>query len=240
MTRTSTPDSLLKILDRQISQWEFRHRMAAQGGEKTRREFAHLEQGPWITISKSLGSGWDEVARSVGTQLGWQVLDRQILDEIAQHTHAREQILSRLDERSIQRLEDATMGLVAADYPGQSAYVLEMRAVMEALAHQGRTILVGRGANWFLNPARGLRVRISAPRSTRAERLAGREGMALSDAERLIEVDDADKTSFIKQVFGRDIEDPEGYDLILNLGSLGAEAAADCILAALRRKLGAV
>jgi cytidylate kinase len=240
MTTTYDPSSLLKILDRQMQQWEMRKRLAEQGGEAARLQFAHLDQGPWITISKSLASGWEEVARRVSGHLGWQVFDREIIEEISQNSNVREMILSRLDERGVRRLEDATLGLALPDYPGQSAFILELRNVIQAVARHGRTILVGRGANWFLDPAYGLRVRILAPLEARSARLERDEAIPAEQARRRIAVDDAQKAEFIRQAFGKDINDPSGYDMILNLGSLAPEAAADCVVAALRRKLGAV
>lgn len=239
MPTTGVPATMLKILDRQMYQWEIQRRLARQGGETARREFAHLKQGPWITISKSLASGWEETAKRVCDDLGWPIYDREILESISEHAHAREMIVSRLDERGIGRLEDATLGLAASDYPGQSAFILEMRRVILALARRGRTILAGRGANWFLDPAYGLRVRIIAPVEARSGRLERTEGLAAGAGRRRIEQDDAEKAKFIRQAFGRDIEDPAGYDLILNLGSLAPGPAADCIVAALRGKLGA-
>jgi cytidylate kinase-like protein len=239
MITTNDPSSMLKILDRQMHQWEIRRQLARQGGETARLGFAHLERGPWITISKSLASGWEQVARHVSDTLGWPVFDKEVLDEISRHAGVREMILSRLDERGVRRLEDAALGLVVPDYPGQSAFVLEMRRVMLALAHQGHTILVGRGANWILDPAYGLRVRIFAPRETRLARVRHAEGLSEEQARRRVEVDDDEKSEFVRQAFGREIDDPAGYDLMLNLGSLVPRAAAECVVAALRCKLGA-
>ncbi len=239
MDKTSDSVKIDRLLDRQMNLWEIRKRLAAEGGEPARRELAHLEQGPWITLSKARASGWEEVARLVADHLGWQVFDHEILDAISRRSHAREAILSRLDEKGIWWLEDTLSRLAAPDYPGQPTFLIEMRKVILALARQGRTILVGRGANWLLEPAFGLRVRMIAPAPERAARLAEREGLEPDRARRRIHEDDVELAAFIRQVYQRDIDDPEGYDLILNLGSLPPDAAADAIVAALRRKLGA-
>jgi len=239
MDTTSDSVNVDRLLDRQMNLWEIRKRLAAEGGEPARRELAHLEQGPWITLSKARASGWEEVAARVAVHLGWQIFDKEILDAISRRAHSREAILSRLDEKGIWWLEDTLSRLAAPAYPGQPAFLIEMRKVILALGRQGRTILVGRGANWLLDPAYGLRVRIIAPAAYRAARLAEREKLSPEGARRRIQEDDTALAAFIRQVYQRDIDDPEGYDLIINLGSLGHEAASDAIVAALRRKLGA-
>jgi hypothetical protein len=51
---------------------------------------------------------------------------------------------------------------------------------------------------------------------------------------------DAAIWGFVRLVFHRDMDDPLGYDMVLNVGTLSAETAADAIVVAIRRKLGAI
>ena len=238
MKATSSTIGMAHLLDRQANLWEIRERLAREGGEPARRELAHLEEGPWITISKSLGADWEPVARHLADQLGWQIYDREILEAIAGETHARQAILARLDEHDVGWLEDTLRRLAVPDDPGQRAFLDHVARVIVTLGRKGRTILVGRGANWILDPGYGLRVRLVAPLESRVETLAAREHLPPARARAKIEEDDAARARFIRQIFGREIDDPTGYDIVLNLGSLAAPAAAEGILAALRRKLG--
>jgi len=114
-----------------------------------------------------------------------------------------------------------------------------MARVILALGRRGRAILVGRGANWLLDPACGLRLRLVSPLPARIARVAAGEGLAPAEARERIRQDDAARARFIRQAYREEIDDPAGYDLILNVGSLAADAAAECVLAALRHKLGA-
>jgi hypothetical protein len=50
--------------------------------------------------------------------------------------------------------------------------------------------------------------------------------------------DDRQQARFVRQVFGRAIDDPCGYDLVLNVAALGPESAVGTICDALRHKLG--
>jgi len=73
MTKEMHPSHIDRMIDRQVALWEVRARVAAEGGEEARARLAHLEQGPWITVSKQLGSGGTDVARRVCELLGWQI-----------------------------------------------------------------------------------------------------------------------------------------------------------------------
>lgn len=239
MKATANSISMEHLLDRQANLWELRKRLAIEGGEPARRELAHLQEGPWITISKSLGVDWEPLAGRLADQLGWQIYDREILESISGETHTRQAILARLDEHDVGWLEDTLRRLAVPDDPGQRAFLDHMVRVIVTLGRQGRTILVGRGANWILDSAYGLRVRLVAPLEARVERVAAKEKLAPARARARIEEDDAARARFIRQTYGRDVGDPTGYDIVLNMGSLSPEAASDAALAALRRKLGA-
>ena len=99
-------------------------------------------------------------------------------------------------------------------------------------------MIVGRGANWFLDPSFGLRVRVVAEFERRVAWVA--EHLELSESEaraRTLEQDNQ-RRSFIRKYFGRDIDDPLGYDLVVNLGDIGVDNAIQLVLQALRLKLG--
>jgi cytidylate kinase len=233
------PDSphIGKIIERQMRLWEMGRRLAEEGGDAAREALVHLRQGPWVTVSRQLGAGGSEIARGLAERLGWQVFDHEIIRLIAAETDSREQILRRLDERSWNQFRDYITQMLIGS-PGRSGYVLEMTRVMWGLAREGNAILLGRGANWFLNPRYGLRLRVIASREYREARLVETRGVGAQDARRMIRESDAEKAAFIRQAFDREIDDPLGYDMVLNLGTLDLETALEVTLQALDRKLG--
>lgn len=227
-----------EMLERQARLWDMRQRQAAQGGEAARRALAHLDEGPWICVSRQIGSGGTEFTRRVADKLGWQVYDREILSSIAEHTHTRETVLSRLDERAIQPLLELVVSWFDPQVPGSIPFHQEVARVVVGLAKKGNAIIVGRGANWLLDDPYGLRVRLVAPVDQRAERIARRDALDPADARRKAEQVDASQRAFIRQVYKREIDDPVGYDLVLNTGSLDVDTAADLTVTSLYRKLG--
>ena len=54
---------------------------------------------------------------------------------------------------------------------------------------------------------------------------------------RRVEEDNVDRAKFMRQVYKQDIDNPLGYDLVVNLGTIALEPAVDLVVAALASKL---
>ena len=226
-----------QLIERQAKMWEMSRRLAEHGGEQARQALAHLDEGPWLTVSRQLGSRGAEVAARLSDSLGWQVFDREIVAAIARETHTKEKIISRLDEHAVGHLNDLLRNLVVPDDLGQAGFLQEMTRVVWALGRQGKAILLGRGANWILNSRFGLRVRLVAPFDQRVAWIAAHEGRTPVEAEKKIRAHDAEQRAFIRQAFGKEIDDAQGYDLTLNMGGVDPEGACATIETLLRAKL---
>jgi cytidylate kinase len=222
------------ILERQGRFRELRNKLRTENAGK----LAGVAEGPWLSLSRQLGSGGIELARRLGHELGWQVYDREIVRVIAENTHTRESVLSQMDEHATGPLKDYFRRLLDSSVPGHLPFMRETMSVVWGLARQGNAVIVGRGANWFLPPATGVRVRTIAPREMRVEAVAREEAVDRPVAQRTVDEDDRRRADFVRQVHRRDIEDPEGYDMILNLGALDLGTAQEIVLAALRRRVG--
>jgi cytidylate kinase len=227
------------LIDRQVSLWDAKKRLPVEGAPPARGAVAPRTEGPWITISTQLGSRGDELAEALGSRLGWQVFDKEILAAIAESTHTREKILSRLDGRAASAFEDYAAHLFVPGDLGRSAFVVELMRVLWAIARHGDAIMVGRGANWMLDPRYGLRVRAIAAIDKRVEWLRRAEAISIAEATRRVEKDNAERARFTRQVYKQDIDNPLGYDLVVNVGTLDIQPTVDVVVAALASKLSA-
>jgi cytidylate kinase len=201
---------------------------------------AEGEEHHWISISRQVGSGGNALARAIGERLGWRVLDREIVAEIAREAHRPEPVIAAHDERPSRPLDDYLSYLIVPGDPGRTRFIEEMVSTIRSLTRSGNAVILGRGANWFLDASRGLRLRVVAPLDYRTEELASRLGLRREDAARRVRELDAEQKTFIRQSFGHDVDDPLGYDMVLNLGAMDADAAAGIVLAALERRFAGV
>lgn len=231
------PGFLDHLIDRHIALLEVRRKLHEESHTGETRIYP-LAKGPWITISKELGSDGEGIARRITDRLGWHLFDREILEAIARTTHCRERFLSRLDERAVGKLDEFFANILMPGMPSQEAFLNEMMQVIWLLGRDGQAVLLGRGANWILDARYGLRVRITAPVGKRVDRIAHTCGLSHVEAQKRVREDDMRRAGFIRQVYGRDIADPLGYDLSLNTSGLGIAACESIILAALEDKIG--
>ncbi len=226
--------SAVELADRQGRFREFR-RLSEQ--ESPARAVA---EGPWIAISREMGSGGGDLARLVGDSLGWAVYDREILSAVALETHHDMLAVERFDEKGVREVGEYFASLILHDDPGQARVVVGLRHVIQRIGREGKAVLVGRGANYVLHPAGGLRIRVVGTPAERAEAIARSAGIAVHEARRRVAASDTAQRDFVRQAFQREIDDAAGYDLILSPLALGLPAAAAAVLSAARVKLGLI
>lgn len=207
-----------------------------RGALEERRVCPESGEHRWVTISRQTGSGGSILGQAIGERLGWRVFDREIVVEIARAMHRSEPLVATHDEHAAGLLDDYLSYLIVPGDPGQTRFLEEMVTTIRSIIQAENAVIVGRGANWFLSPQCGLRLRIVAPLEQRIELLATRLGMRRAEAARKLRELDAEQKAFIRQSFGRDVDDPLGYDVIINLGTLSLESATGIVLAALERK----
>jgi cytidylate kinase len=173
----------------------------------------------------------------VAEKLGWRAYDRELLAQIAAETKSDEVVLSRLDEHGVREFDEYLVGLIVPEDPGQARYLLGVTQVIARLAREGRAVLVGRGANWFLTRTCGLRVRTIGALDARVAQLAREHDLSLPEAGRVAAENDDAQRAFIHQAFHREIDDHTGYDLVLNVLDMGLPAAQETVIAAAKAKL---
>ncbi len=197
--------------------------------------------GPFVTVSRQLGSGGSEVARRVGDRLGWRVLDRELVEQLAERLEVSPKLVELMDETRSNWFREALLSLVEPRLVEQQAYVAVLGKVMLLAAYDGKVVIVGRGANFLLPRSSGLRVLVGAPRAERSRRLAEREKLAATAADRRLDELDQARADFIRRNFGAEVNDPQHYDLVLDSVAFGLEGCVDLVCAALEvkgRKVG--
>lgn len=196
-----------------------------------------VAEGPWITISRQLGSWGLPLAGRVAETLGWKAYDREILAAIAAGTKSHEVLLERYDEHAVREFDEYLAQLIVPDDPGHARYLVELAAVIARIARQGRAVLVGRGAHLVLTPACGLRIRVVGAFDARVAEIARLGDVPPGEARRIVSENDQAQRAFIRQTFRKEIDDPAGYDLVLNVIDMGLDAALQSVLAAAKAKL---
>jgi len=201
-----------------------------------------------ITISRQFGSGGSEVAERVAKALDWQLVDNELVEQVASRAGMSPEEVARREERAPSFVERLTRTLAAQNpelVPPQGGTVRDIEeqnlvrvteSVVSELARHGRVVFVGRAAPAVIGlQADALHVKLVAARNFRAERIRERFGLSAEEAERQLDAVDGQRARYHKEYYQRNWADPLNYHLIINTGLLGLDGAADIILAAVRR-----
>lgn len=204
-----------------------------------------------ITISREYGSGGGEIAARLASRLNWQLVDHEVVYEVARRLGVTVGDAARRDEqaeplveqvlRSFRSVDPTPLSLVGANdaiaSPEAHDYANALRETVLGAAYAGNVVIVGRGGQAILRDWRdALHVRIVAPLAMRVAYVAGREGLDRASAQRRIQKKDQDRQRYLRATHDTRVEDPVHYDITLNTGILDLDSCVDLIALALERK----
>jgi cytidylate kinase len=232
---TREEPKILAAAERQMQAWamteEIAHRaIEAHGPHPTRPRLGH-----YISISREVGAGGSELGARLGEKLGWEVMDKNLLDQMAERYRLSKPMLELVDETTYNWAFNTLGTWVDPKLISHEKYVVHLARVILSRARKGNVIFVGRGAQFLLPRDQGLAVRIIADEKYRLSRIMRQEGFDETSARRLMEEVDRGRNEFVQQFFRRDLNDPHLYDLVIRVDRVGVEAAADLIVAAYDR-----
>lgn len=217
-------------------QWFERRRAERQ--EQTSRARV-LPLGPYVALSRELGSEGEAVAHLLAEQLNWPLFDREIIEAIAEKTHVREELVAQFDEHVRSALDTYLQNLYTGRVFDASKYLYHLSQVLLGLVQFGQAVILGRGANLILPAERGLRARLVAPREARVKNLMREHKLVEKQALHMLEAHDREQRDFFQRHFHRKPDDPCAYDAIINTSAMGIENAATLLRQMLTMKSGA-
>lgn len=204
-----------------------------------------------VTISREYGSGGGEVARRIAQQLGWRLVDHEIVVRVARTLGMSEAEAEARDEhtegfisrllRSMQNVDpNLTMGapvIPVSPEREQEDYQQALSDVVKAAVNDGHVVIVGRSSQALLAERRDvLHVRVIAPLAARVSYVMQREGLDQREAEERIQLKDRDRMRYLQTTQNLQSEDPHLYDLVVNSAILDLDSIALLAITALEDK----
>lgn len=181
-----------------------------------------------LTVSREFGSGGGRIAKMVAEQLGWKLLDSELIEAIARAGHVDPNVVSHFDEHVeswLGRMNRQAMrgaALAAGVVPDKDTcfdpdVMRELsRQIIEQAYADGNCVIVGRGAQCILQRKKDVyHVFIYAPFCSRVNRLRTRLGPGVNVEERISAVD-GDRAHYLRQHFGKEWNNPHLYDLMIS------------------------
>jgi cytidylate kinase len=219
------PRSLEELVDRQARRWEVERRSAVS-----------LPRLPCVALSRLPGSGGTELGLRLADRLNYGFFGVEIVDQSVRERGIQRRLVAGVDEHVRSVIDRHVVDAFRAGAFTESEYLRHVVRAIATLSERGMAVIVGRGAPFIIPPERALRVLAVAPTLARIERRAKSRGLSREQAAKLIEQEDADRRYFLRHHFGVRPEDPTRYDLVVNTGTLGMDAATALVLDALRHR----
>jgi cytidylate kinase len=179
-----------------------------------------------ITISRQIGAGETTIAPAVAEKLGWECVDKQILNREVEETGITLPYLVHFDERMPGKGETIPFSHDA------EKYFHALKEIIQGYARKGNVVLVGRGANFILKDDDALHYRLIADLPYRIRRVMEVRWVNEGPAREIIEQSDRDRAGFVRHYFQADWDDPLHYHALLNTSRLGIETVIERIVTA--------
>jgi cytidylate kinase len=224
---------IVAAAERQMQTW-VRTQELADRAVQSRRQRTAIDLC-FVTVSREAGAGGGQFACELGRRLGWPVLDKNLLDQVAERFHEPRVMLDLVDETPSNWVYDVLGTWMDRRIITHEKYVAHLSRVISTAARHGSVVLVGRGAQFLLPRDKTLAVRVVASEKYRIEQLMRLRGIGFGDARRAMQETDRGRQEFVQRFFRHDASDPRLYDLVLNMERLGQEAAVGLVAAALGR-----
>ncbi|HEX3826998.1 MAG TPA: cytidylate kinase-like family protein [Sporichthyaceae bacterium] len=190
-----------------------------------------------VCISAVDGSGGEQVGPLVAEQLGYRLVNEEIVALAARQAELapaqiadverRKSLINRvLDRLGPTAVATSTMGAYVSpmvdDTPDEAALRDLIRAAIGQVAELGGVVIMAHAGSYALRARRDtLRVFLTASPEARADRLS-------QDAKQLAKLD-ANRADYLKRFYDIGAEQPHHYDVVLNTDHLEPSAAAGII-----------
>ncbi len=169
---------------------------------------------PVITVSRTIGSGGDYVARSVAERLGIELYGSEIINGIAAEANVSTSLMQTLNEK-LDAVDAWIYSAVFGKHVSRDEYVHFLSTVIRGLYHTGG-VVVGRGGHVILAGRDVLRVRIVGSVEACATRISEQDGTSYAEAKRKVQESSKRRGKFIWDLFHSRYNDPTNFDLVVN------------------------
>lgn len=188
---------------------------------------------PVITVCTEPGSGGRLIADEVAKRLNFTLFDKNILVSMANTAAVESRSLDTIEQERPSGVQDFITSLLDKDYVYTGDYVTYLKQQVEIIGKLGRSVIVGRGANFILPPKGRFSVRVMAPLDIRIRNVSFRNGVPLAEAKKRIRKREQRRKAFIRETFHEDIGDVIHYDLIINTARMDLETAVESVIGTL-------
>ncbi len=169
-----------------------------------------------ISFSRKIGVGALEIADLVGEKTGMRVVDREILEHIANDSDLKKKTVDFFDERHPGAFNNFASMLFGERSFTMGDYMRHLISAVYSISDDCPTIFVGRATHLILPRDRVLAVRFISSKKHRIKRVANILDIGESAAEKKLIEEDKKQGDFFKKNLKKKDASPYEFDLVIN------------------------
>ena len=183
-----------------------------------------------ITVGREFGSGGHIIAVKLAEHFGIQLLDSNILAEVAKKSNAREEYLKKYDESARNLFFSRTVNGFS-NSPEEIIAQMQFDYIKQKSDAGESFVVIGRCADYILrkNPAL-VRVFVLGHTEAKIKRTAEREGISEEKAKIRMEQADKRRKYFHNTHSENKWGDSRSYDITVNSSKLGHDSTAELLI----------
>lgn len=205
-----------------------------------RHDYLNRSQTEWrpaITLSPMCGAGGEEVAAKLADYLQphappgcrWSIFDKNLMTKVLEEHGLSEMLADSMPEAK-EPLVTEILNKLRTGHPSAAKIVEHAVETIWRLAEGGYVILVGRAANLVTAELKNVfHVRLVGSLGKRAENTRQARKLERRAAESQVKAEDEAKRLYVRDYFGKDIDDPQHYHIIVNTDHISYENTAQLI-----------
>ena len=194
---------------------------------------------PSICFSRKIGVGALEIADILAKKINYQVVDRKILEHIAENAKLSETTVALYDERYQGKISDLVSFLFGEKSFVASDYSKALFRTIFSIRGLKPTIFVGRGAHLVLPRENTLAVRFISSREHRIKTISDTLNIKEKDAQTALDKFDKDQKKFFSKFFNKKEVSAFDFDLVINCDYIQDPGkAAEIVAIAFKEKFG--
>jgi cytidylate kinase len=208
---------------------------------KKSRDIRTKQKGnsPMICFSRKIGVGALEIADIVAERIGYNVIDREILEHLSGRNRPDDKLAAIVNERCPSEAEDLIAMIFGQKAFTQNEYSRLLFRTIFSFAELGPAIFVGRGAHLILPRNRILAVRLICSKEFRIKKIAKLLKISETAASLRLNHFDIEQKHFFRRIYNLKEAAPYEFDIVINRDYIkGTQQIAEIIITALKEKFG--
>ncbi len=199
---------------------------------------------PFITISKQYGCEGFKLANLLAKRpnlaspapIPWVVMGKEVVEEIAEKKGDTAKFVDALNTSCRSFIRQTIESLLGGRPTEYQAYET-LAEVHTAFAGAGRVILLGCGGGIVCGGVEaGVHVRLIAPLSWRAKKIATERKIDAHEAEAIAVREERQREAFVRDFTGEGVADPPRHDVVFNSAQVEIETVAEAIFSMMKNK----